>query len=102
MRRIFLLGLGVWSLSSFIYILLDLRRITIYNALYFTNRVKKDVTEIVRSRVSDERLRIVPATNTFLGGDPDSGETKKFTIDYSVWGRRRTQTVYEDTRVKLR
>ena len=73
-RRIFLLGLGIWSLSSFVYILLDLRRITIHSAFYFTDRARKDVTEIVRSRVGDERLRELPATNTFLRGDPDEGE----------------------------
>ena len=101
-RRIFLLSLGVWSLSSLVYIFMELRCITIYSAVYFTDKAKKDVTEIVRSRVSNEQLRVIPATNTFLGGDIDPGETKKFTIDYSVWGKRRTQTVYEDAHVKLR
>lgn len=102
LRRIFFWGLAAWSLSSFVYIFLELRKITIHGALYFTNRVNRDVTEIVRNRVYSEDLRAVPATNTFLGGDPEDGQPKKLMIEYEVWGRRRKHTVHEDSVFKLR
>lgn len=100
-RRIFLLGLGVWSLASSVYIWLELRRITIHGASYFTKREQKDVTDIVRKRVA-EGIRRFPVTNTFLGRDPDEGEPKEFTVDYSVWGRRRIKPAHENDIVKLR
>lgn len=95
------MGLVLWSLASFGYIWLELRRITVHSASYFTKRKQKDVTEIVRKRVS-EGVRRFQVTNTFMGGDHDEGEPKEFTIDYSVWGRRKTKPAHEHDFITLR
>jgi hypothetical protein len=101
-RRVILIGLALWSFMSLLYIFVSLRRITIHSASYNSPDVENDITEVLRGRVEGEGFRRIPVTNEFLGGDPHVGIGKTLTVDYSVWGRRRTRTIGEGGNLVLR
>lgn len=101
-RRVILTALVLWSFISLIYIFISLRRITIHSASYNSPNVENDVTQVLRGRVEGEGFRRIPVTNEFLGGDPHVGVGKTLTVDYSVWGRRRTRMIGEGGHLVLR
>lgn len=100
-HRVVFLSLAAWSLASFVYIWIDVRRIKIHAASYDSHNIPKDVTELVRKKVEQHGLRTIPATNDFLGGDPEFGQPKTLTVDYSVWGRRKRKTAAETELLSL-
>ena len=99
--RIIVVGLVLWSLASLIYIWLELRRVVIHAASYDSINRRKDVTEPVRKMVEKDGVHTIPVENDLFGGDPDYGQPKTFTIDYSTRGRRRKKTVPEHEHVTL-
>lgn len=66
----------------------------------FLQRGVSDVTDIVASKVRDNRLNI-QSNNGTLGGDPCFGQVKTLVIHYTFDGKERTASVPENSRVQL-
>ena len=87
--RLFLLSLVMWASVSLLYIFFQFRRITIHAATYDSPTVHKDITEFLRKKIEQNGIRGIQVDNELLGGDPEKGQPKILTVDYSVWGQRR-------------
>ena len=96
-----LLLLFALSLSFVAYLYLQSRRILVHWAVYSGQNANKDVTQFLRDKVEKSKLRRVPATNDFLGCDPEYGTPKTLTVEYSISGRRRNKKVKENQNLKF-
>jgi hypothetical protein len=74
-------------------------RLVIHSAKYGAKGIENDVTELLQSKVSADKLKI--AASNRLGGDPFPNEPKELVVDYSHKGERRIITVKEGNVLSL-
>jgi hypothetical protein len=76
------------------------RDLIILSARYGAQGKVRDVTDLVRSRVSGGKLAL-PVTNENLGGDPIQGVVKQLDVVYSYSGQTHSVTVEEKQELSL-
>ena len=59
-------------------------QLQILRAEYWTQNARLDVTEELRGRILDERLKAIASNN--IKGDPEFGQVKHLTVEYSFAG----------------
>jgi hypothetical protein len=74
--------------------------LSIREASYGSDDRKRNVTEILKSMISENRL-IAKVTNAALGGDPSPGKRKNLVIRYSIGSREYVRHFPEDDDVDL-
>jgi serine phosphatase RsbU (regulator of sigma subunit) len=59
-------------------------QLQILRAEYWTQNARLDVTEELRGRILDDKLKAIASNN--IKGDPEFGQTKHLTVEYSFAG----------------
>ncbi len=73
--RVIFVGLVLWFVASVIYVWQQARRVRIHAASYDSNRVHKDVTEVVREEIEKIECAGFPSrTNFFVAIQIQDGE----------------------------
>lgn len=71
----------------------------IIEAMYWTSKVRKDITTKLKERITDNKLHAT-ATND-IDGDPDPGTPKKLTISYKNHGTDFIKEYNEGDKIEL-
>jgi hypothetical protein len=74
-------------------------QLQILRAEYWTQNARLDVTEELRGRILDDKLKAIASNN--IKGDPEFGQTKRLTIEYSFGGVTLTNEFREGDLVVL-
>lgn len=74
--------------------------LVIHTASYGTEEKMNDVTEILKSKVKDQKLELLVA-NDNLGGDPAYAEAKALRVEYTYAGERHSVTADERETLSL-
>ncbi|MBN1121172.1 MAG: hypothetical protein JXJ17_08840 [Anaerolineae bacterium] len=78
----------------------DTVRLIIYSAYYGAEGTTIDVTELLRSRIVDNKLEIL-VENEELGEDPIYGVGKELVVEYSYQGKKEKVVVSEHSTLSL-
>ncbi len=76
------------------------RNLRITQASYGAGNRRRDVTNLLQSRVRNNRLN-VPVNNNTMGGDPAVGQPKDVQVAYEFQGQRRNVRVREGDNLTL-
>ena len=78
-------------------------KLEIIRAEYRAGERFKDVTEVLRKRVRDVRLIILPSSkyNASFGGDPAPGTPKQLRVQYRINGKAGEASFSENTTILL-
>ena len=75
------------------------KQFEIIEAIYWTPRVQKDITQKLKALIKDNKLEVIASNE--IDGDPDVGTRKKLTIKYNYNGMDLVKEYNEKEKIDL-